>query len=128
MDAAGLADDVDSKASEEQRERNGQEGGRDVLRHVGSPPRSSMVPLPQRKVSRVDFPPVPWQSAADVNPLAPGMRRSEAPGVNPQDPSIHGPTGKPSQAEGEDPDRPAQEAPQPAEGHPSQAEGEDPDD
>ena len=40
---------------------------------------------------------------------------------------LEGPTGKPSQAEGEDPGAPAQE-PLPAEGHPSQAEGEDPDD
>ena len=44
-----------------------------------------------------------------------------------QDGKIDGPTGKPSQAEGEDPDRDAQPAPEPAEGHPSQAEGEDPD-
>jgi hypothetical protein len=36
-------------------------------------------------------------------------------------------TEKPSQAEGEDPDRPADASVEPAEGHPSQAEGEDPD-
>ena len=47
--------------------------------------------------------------------------------MNSQDQRIDGPTGKPSQAEGEDPDRAAQDAPLPAEGHPSQAEGEDPD-
>jgi hypothetical protein len=41
---------------------------------------------------------------------------------------IEGPTGKPSQAEGEAPDAAAQDEPLPAEGHPSQAEGEDPDD
>jgi len=35
--------------------------------------------------------------------------------------------GKPSQAEGEDPDREETAEPQPADGHPSQAEGEDPD-
>lgn len=34
---------------------------------------------------------------------------------------------KPSQAEGEDPDRPKTQEPLPADGHPSQAEGEDPD-
>ena len=34
---------------------------------------------------------------------------------------------KPSQAEGEDPDRPADASVEPADGHPSQAEGEDPD-
>jgi hypothetical protein len=45
--------------------------------------------------------------------------------MNSQDQAVSGPTGKPSQAEGEDPDRPAQDAPLPAEGHPSQAEGED---
>lgn len=33
---------------------------------------------------------------------------------------------KPSQAEGEDPDRPAEGEAQPETGHPSQAEGEDP--
>jgi len=44
-----------------------------------------------------------------------------------QDQRNDGPTGKPSQAEGEDPDRPAEHTPLPAEGHPSQAEGEDPD-
>jgi hypothetical protein len=43
-----------------------------------------------------------------------------------QDPDFEGPTGKPSQAEGEDPERPQREAPLPAEGHPSQAEGGDP--
>jgi len=32
---------------------------------------------------------------------------------------------KPSQAEGEDPDRPADASVEPADGHPSQAEGED---
>jgi len=35
--------------------------------------------------------------------------------------------GKPSQAEGEDPDRPDDADVQPADGKPSQAEGEDPD-
>lgn len=45
--------------------------------------------------------------------------------MNPQEDRIDGPTGKPSQAEGEDPDRSDQEEPLPAEGHPSQAEGED---
>lgn len=44
-----------------------------------------------------------------------------------QDSQIDGPTGKPSQAEGEDPDRSAASEPLPADGHPSQAEGEDPD-
>ncbi|MCR2764266.1 hypothetical protein NQ152_12200 [Microbacterium sp. zg.B48] len=44
-----------------------------------------------------------------------------------RDHSIDGPTGKPSQAEGEDPDRPDEHDPLPADGHPSQAEGEDPD-
>ncbi|MGC5172637.1 hypothetical protein ACPW96_00785 [Micromonospora sp. DT81.3] len=34
---------------------------------------------------------------------------------------------KPSQAEGEDPDRPADASVEPIDGHPSQAEGEDPD-
>jgi len=48
--------------------------------------------------------------------------------MNEQDRPIEGPTGKPSQAEGEAPDSDEQEAPLPAEGHPSQAEGEDPDD
>lgn len=46
-----------------------------------------------------------------------------------EDSQIDGPTGKPSQAEGEDPDRPDETStPLPAEGHPSQAEGEDSDD
>ena len=45
-----------------------------------------------------------------------------------QDPGLDGPTGKPSQAEGEDPDQPTGEPPLPAEGHPSQAEGEVEDD
>jgi len=35
--------------------------------------------------------------------------------------------GKPSQAEGEDPDSSADATVEPADGHPSQAEGEDPD-
>lgn len=47
--------------------------------------------------------------------------------MNAPDQKHDGPTGKPSQAEGEDPDRPPEDTPLPAEGHPSQAEGEDPD-
>ncbi|MCP2637637.1 hypothetical protein K0817_013845 [Microbacterium sp. HD4P20] len=43
------------------------------------------------------------------------------------DDQIDGPIGKPSQAEGEDPDRTEDHTPLPAEGHPSQAEGDDPD-
>ena len=46
--------------------------------------------------------------------------------MNAQDRPIDGPTGKPSQAEGEAAGSDAQ-TPLPAEGHPSQAEGEDPD-
>lgn len=44
-----------------------------------------------------------------------------------RDAGIEGPTGKPSQAEGEDPNGSTAQEPLPAEGHPSQAEGEDPD-
>ena len=50
--------------------------------------------------------------------------------MNSSEKDITGPTGKPSQAEGEAPeDQSASEAsePLPAEGHPSQAEGEVPD-
>jgi hypothetical protein len=54
--------------------------------------------------------------------------RAEATRMNSQDQQVDGPTGKPSQAEGEDPDRPEEHEVLPAEGHPSQAEGEDPDD
>lgn len=39
--------------------------------------------------------------------------------------STDGPISKPSQAEGEDPDRTEDHTPLPADGHPSQAEGED---
>lgn len=45
--------------------------------------------------------------------------------MNSADSSMSG-SDKPSQAEGEDPDRPAGGSAEDAEGHPSQAEGEDP--
>jgi hypothetical protein len=48
--------------------------------------------------------------------------------MNSHDRSIDGPTGKPSQAEGEAPGAAEEHEPLPAEGHPSQAEGGDPDD
>jgi hypothetical protein len=62
-----------------------------------------------------------------VKPLQAAPRRSQAPDMDSDEHTINGPTGKPSQAEGEDPDRPEQHHPEPADGHPSQAEGEDAD-
>ena len=61
------------------------------------------------------------------SPSLEGCSAAKLAGMSSRDQNVHGPTGKPSQAEGEDPDRPAEESPQPAEGHPSQAEGEDAD-
>ena len=66
--------------------------------------------------------------ADEVKPLAREQQARQAPGMNSHDRPFEGPTGKPSQAEGEDPGASPQDEPLPAEGHPSQAEGEDPDD
>jgi hypothetical protein len=63
---------------------------------------------------------------SDVNPIRFARREDEARCMSTENDKIDGPTGKPSQAEGADPDQPKgsqASEPLPAEGHPSPADG-----